>query len=310
MQRLNNLSKRSAFHNFRLGELELTVVSDGHIVFDPKQPILAPGISEEEVNKVLENYYLPTEYVDIAMNVLVIQHKEKTVLIDSGAGITMGENSGWLLNNLRIAGIDPSVVTDIILTHAHSDHIGGVLDETGNLSFPNAQVYLTKAEHDFWLADHVNLSKSKLGDKEWFINFSVDIIKRAKDKLGDKLRLVETDATIFDFLKLISAPGHTPGHVAVMISSQGESLFHLGDTSHTHVLLFEHPEWGFEADYDFEQGVQTRIKLMSELADGRQRAFSFHLPFPGLGHVGRHNGAFTWIAETFTGFNAAPFYAA
>lgn len=305
MQNSSQLSKKSAFHRFTLGDLELTIVSDGHIVFDPKQPILAPGIAEEKVNKVLEEHFLPTGYVDIAMNVLVIKTADKTILIDTGAGSTMGDSSGWLPGNLQIAGISAADVTDIILTHAHSDHIGGLLDAQGALIFPNANVYLTKAEHDFWLGENVDLSKSKLGNKEWFVDFSVKIIKEVKDTLGSQLHLVDDDTELFDFLKLIPAPGHTPGHVAIQLSSQGESLFHLGDTTHTHVLLFAHPEWGFEADYDFAQGVQTRIHLMAALADKKCRAFSFHLPFPGLGHVGRTGNGFRWIAETFTGFSAS-----
>lgn len=303
----DNLSRKAAFHRFNLGNLALTVVSDGHILFDPKQPILAPDIDENKVNEVLEEFFLPTGYVNIAMNVLVIKSSTRTILIDAGAGYTMGERSGWLLNNLEIAGIYHNEITDVILTHAHSDHIGGLVKEDGELAFPNADVYLTAIEHDFWLSDNVDLSKSRLTDKKWFTDFTVEIIKRAKSALESKLHLVGTNAELFDFLKLIPAPGHTPGHVAIQISSNGEKLFHLGDSAHTHVILFEHPEWGFEADYDFEEGIATRTKLMSQLADERMRVFSFHLPFPGLGHIKRKATGFEWVAELFTSFNAQNF---
>lgn len=304
MNSRDRISGRAGFHRFNVGDLELTVVSDGNIVFTPKQPILAPGVPEAEVNEVLRNNFLPIDHVTIAMNVLVIRSEQKLILIDAGAGNTMGESSGWLLENLAIAGIKPEDITDIVLTHAHSDHIGGVISKEGALSFPNAEVYMTRAEHDFWTADKVDLSQSKLSDKEWFIDFSLGIIERVKQALGNRLHLVKSDAALFGFLQLIPAPGHTPGHVAIQIASAGEVLFHLGDVVHTHVILFEHPEWGFEADADFVQGVATRQQLLNSLSDSRQRIFSFHLPWPGLGHVRRKDRSYEWVSEPFTSFSA------
>jgi glyoxylase-like metal-dependent hydrolase (beta-lactamase superfamily II) len=304
MNKTDKVTGKSGFHRFHVENLELTVVTDGSIVFDPKQPILAPGVREEEVNEVLRNSFLPTDHVTISMNVLVIRSHDRVVLIDTGAGHNMGDGSGWLMGNLAIAGINPEDVTDVVLTHAHSDHIGGVVREDGTLSFPNADVYMTKTEHDFWTGGTVDFSKSKLSDQKWFIDFSLDIIEKAKKALGERLRLVESDAALFGFLNLIPAPGHTPGHVAMQIVSEGEMLFHLGDVVHTHVILFEHPEWGFEADSDFEQGVATRQSLLNTLTDSRQRIFSFHLPWPGLGHVRRAGKSFEWVGESFTGFSA------
>lgn len=297
-------SQPAAFYRFTLGELELTVVSDGHILFDPPQPVLAPGIPHAQFVSVLESYFLPTSYVDIAMNILVIKKGRKLILVDAGAGTTMGTRSGWLLPNLEIAGIRPDDVTDVLLSHAHSDHVGGVLREDGSLAFPNASVHMTRAEHDFWLSAKVELTNSKLADKKGFLDFSVPIVQAAKAALGTRLHLLEPGVELFDSINLVPAPGHTPGHTAFLIRSQNEELFHMGDAAHTHVILFEHPEWGFEADADFDQGVATRLAIMNQLADNRKRAFSFHLPWPGLGHVRRKNQAFEWVAEQFTSFAA------
>jgi glyoxylase-like metal-dependent hydrolase (beta-lactamase superfamily II) len=278
-------------------------VSDGYIVFDPPQPILAPETSKTAFDSVLESYFLPTDHVKIALNILVIRNGRQVILIDAGAGATMGDQAGWLLPNLEIAGIQADQVTDILLTHAHSDHIGGVITAAGKLAFPNAHVYMSRAEHDFWLGGAVNMSKSKLADKEWFINFSVPIIQAAKKALGPRLHLLEPGAGLFDFIQAIPTPGHTAGHTSYLIRSEGEELLHMGDLTH-HMLLFDHPEWGFEPDYDFEEGIATRIAMLRQLADERMRAFSIHLPWPGLGHVRKKANAFEWVSEPFTGFNA------
>jgi glyoxylase-like metal-dependent hydrolase (beta-lactamase superfamily II) len=288
----DGIFKKTAFHRFGLGDLELTVVSDGHIVFDPPQPLVAPGIESSEFRKVLRDYFLPEDYIDIAMNILVIKSSDRVILVDSGAGQTMGDRSGWLMESLAIAGFKPEDITDILLTHAHSDHIGGIVTTDGQLNFPNAEVYMTRKEYDFWMAEKVDMPKSKLTDKESFIEFSVQIIKRTVKALGTRLHLLEGNAELFGLIKLVPAFGHTPGHTALRITSNGEHLFHIGDIAHTHSVLFLHPEWGFEADYDFKMGVETRQKILTQLADSRELAFSFHLPFPGLGHVRRKDNGF------------------
>jgi glyoxylase-like metal-dependent hydrolase (beta-lactamase superfamily II) len=303
MNTICDISRKTGFHRFWTGGLELTVVSDGYIVFDPPQPLLAPVASKAAFNSALESYFLPTDRVEIALNTLVIKKGTQVILIDAGAGPTMGDRSGWLLPNLELAGIQPGQVTDILLTHAHSDHIGGVLNAAGELAFPNATVYMSRREHDFWLKGDVDLSKSRLAEKEGFIRFSVPIILAAQKALGSKLQLLEPGAVLFDLVTAIPTPGHTAGHTSYLIRSEGEELLHMGDLTH-HMLLFDHPEWGFEADYDFEEGIATRKKMLARLADTRLRAFSIHLPWPGLGHVRRKAGAFEWIGEPFTGFIA------
>jgi glyoxylase-like metal-dependent hydrolase (beta-lactamase superfamily II) len=303
----DRISKKTAFHRFGLGSLELTVVSDGHILFHPAQPLVAPGIENSQFRELLRDYFLPEEYIDIAMNVLVIKSHDRVILIDSGAGQTMGERSGWLTESLKIAGFRPEDITDILLTHAHSDHIGGITTMDGQLVFPNADVYMTQKEYDYWMAEKIDLSKSKLTDQEGFAAFSVAIIKRTVEALGNRLHLLQDNAGLFGLVQLVPAAGHTPGHTAFLITSGGEHLFHMGDIVHSHSVLFAHPEWGFEADYDFTVGVATRQKILARLAESRELVFAFHLPFPGLGHVRRKGKGFEWQPNAYTSFAAADF---
>ncbi|WP_205514580.1 MBL fold metallo-hydrolase [Longitalea arenae] len=303
MYTTNSISRKAGFHRFGLGTLELTVVSDGFIVFDPPQPILAPETSKACFKSALESHFLPSGFVKIALNMLVIKNGAQVILIDAGAGNTMGDSSGWLIPNLELAGIRPAEVTNILITHAHSDHIGGILTSTGDLAFPNAKVYMPRNEYEFWDSGTVNLSKSKLVDKEGFIRFSVPIIQAVKKALGAKLILFEPGQILFDFIKAIPTPGHTPGHTSYLIMSEGQELIHMGDLTH-HLLLFEYPDWGFEADYDFKEGIVTRKEMLHRLAETRQLAFSIHLPWPGLGHVRKKGGAFEWVSEHFTSFSA------
>ena len=288
----------NSFHKLRLGSLDLTVVSDGFILFDKVQPGFAPGIDSVKVKQVLSENFLPSDHVDLGLNVLVVRNKGGIILIDSGCGFRFGKGSGKLVGSLKEAGIQPDDVTAIALTHGHPDHLGGLVNETGASVFKNARIYLSRIEKEFWLASKQDFSHSRMRN-EALKKMVIDIAQDTLQKLEHQLVLFEDKATVLGCLRMDLTPGHTPGHTAITIFSNGEELVHTGDLVHSAVLSFAHPEWGFDGDTNFDEAIITREKVLLDLSNNKKQIFSYHLPWPGLGHVRKKEAGFEWVHGTY-----------
>lgn len=287
--------KNSGYFTFPLGTLQVFVFTDGESIVENIQPMFAPNITPSDIENFLNQRFLSSDKLTLAGNVLVIKTEDRVILIDTGCGQKLGPNSGKLLENLISVRIQPENITDIVLTHAHPDHIGGIVNADDSLAFRNAKIYLSKKEYDFWTAETPDFSK---GTQNAIADFEIQFAKHHISLIEREIQFYEDDAELFGFLKMENTPGHTPGHTIITISSDGEELVHIADTFQ-HIILVEHPEWGNQIDSDFELGIKTRKDLLEKLASTKQLLFGDHLPFPGLGFIEKNEKGYRYIPKAF-----------
>lgn len=265
---------------FRLGAWEAFSILDGVIVSTPVQPFYAPEAKPEEIGRLLAANDLPLDKISLCMNVLVLRDNSGVTLVDPGAGSAFGPLGGALPAGLAQAGIAPDQVTRVVLTHAHPDHLAGLLDPSGKPLFPRAEVYISRREADYWLDPKIDTSVYKV--PATMVQF---LLGTARKVLG-KVNLKRCEyGQILQGIELIDAPGHTPGHSLVRFKSGAEHLVHIGDAVHVWALQFPRPEWTMAGDTSPPQAVTTRRKIFTQFAEQRTAVMGYHMPFPGLGRV-------------------------
>ena len=205
-------------YQFKIGAFHCLAVSDGTFVYPPAG--VFANASKEEYEGALRERHLCLDEVKTPYICLYLDTGDHRVLVDTGAG-PLAPTTGRLAKNLQSAGIDPAAIDTVILTHAHPDHVGGNLDSHGKLAFPNARYVMSREEWDFWTSKP-DLSSLKCNDhlKHLMLQYAREMLPPIQHRLD----LVDGDAEVVAGLRTLAAPGHTPSHVALEISSQGEVL--------------------------------------------------------------------------------------
>ena len=276
-----------AFYRFKLGTIEATVVSDGPLAIgEPKNTFRGP--TPDELNKMMSDQFLPTNNVVLDQNALVINTGDKLAVFETGmSSVKRNDAMGRLVANIKASGIDPNDVDAVIPTHAHIDHIGGIMAADGSRNFPNAQIYISQADLEFWTDD------KRLGTPA---EGSALAARKNLIPNRDRIAFYKDGQEVIPGVQAMLTPGHTVGHTSFVVSSGGKSLFLVGDLTH-HVILIEKPQMEVAFDTDPKQGVTTRIKAMDMLAAQRMPALVYHLPFPGIGHLAKQGDGFRYVAE-------------
>lgn len=286
---------RNNYLKIKLDKIEVLLFSDGHVFLEKPQPTFAPEITSSNFKSELESLHLGSNSLDLAINIMLIKTEDRTILIDSGSGKHFGENEGWLLENIQDAGIKAEEITDVFITHGHRDHIGGLITVIGDLVYPNARYHIAKKEYDFWMKDNPDFSKSKLNQES--AKKSIIFTKRVLGSIKEQMRFFDYGDTLFSILQTELAEGHTPGHTIFTISSGNKSIKNIVDTIHTPILI-GNPEWGTQWDVDFKKGIETRKKILEDCFIKNQLTMSSHLPWPGLGYIGKKN-SYYWMPLPF-----------
>jgi glyoxylase-like metal-dependent hydrolase (beta-lactamase superfamily II) len=287
------------FYRFTIGEMKITVFSDGFFHFPMEllaveltpYDFIAFDADPDYRDAFFSNHLVPDDHVPLQMSPLLIETGDQRILVDSGWGEESPPTAGLLGTSLESLGISNESIDLVILTHAHPDHLGGLVNPaTGNPVYPNAEVVMSETELAFWESDDPDSVYDPILDVEAV----VPAMKSVLGSLRDHIRVVSSEQEITTGIQGLLSPGHTPGHMCVMAESGNQSLMIVGDSIvFTHVS-FEYPEWRNFADIDHTAATESRRMLLDRASSDEMLIMGFHFPFPGLGYALRHGNAYRW----------------
>lgn len=226
---------------------------------------------------------------ETSVNAYLVDTGSRRILIETGAGGVFGDCCGRLPEILTAAGYPPESIDVVLLTHLHGDHSGG-LTRDGHRVFPNADVHLARRELDYWMSD-AEKQRAKPAHEAWFAQGRGQL---APYHAAGRIRTFEDGAQLFAGVRAVPIPGHTPGHSAYLVESQGRRLRVIGDMIHAPEIQLAHPSVTIDFDADEARAATTREDALAELADTRELVAAPHISFPGLGHIYRAGEGFAW----------------
>jgi glyoxylase-like metal-dependent hydrolase (beta-lactamase superfamily II) len=275
----------------KVGEIDVLVISDGVLPLPTK--MLGHNADPAVRAAWLHDMFLPPDAFDWALNVVVVRSGGKTILIDAGLGADPDlhlPRAGQLVKRLEAAGIDLASVTDLVLTHMHMDHIGGLLvDGVKEQLRPDLRIHVAAAEVKFWEAPDFSHTAMPPG----FPDALRSAAKRFVNQYHNHLRQFDVEHEVAPGVVVRRTGGHTPGHSVVRLASGGDALTFAGDAVFT--VGFEQPDWHNGFEHDPEEAARVRIRLLQELAKTGEMLVATHLPFPSVGRVAVDGDAFRWV---------------
>lgn len=278
---------------FKHAELDAFVVNDGQL---SELTAFFSNVPPFVVRRNFQFYNGPDSVLRAAQNVLVLRDANDVMVFDTGSGLAdlteFGGTGGQLIPSLKTSlAINPADVTKIFLTHAHGDHVGGLIGANDTRAFPNATVCISRIEHEFWLQTPEVISKLFPNVPPFLVAGTTAFYGLVARVYRDKLVLLN-DLESVGKVQLVLTPGHTPGHSVYRIRTRGKSLMVVGDSLPTRTTAIQHPEWSIVSDTNLTQAIKTRIALMETLSDERTTASIYHQAFPGLEYIVRDRYTF------------------
>jgi glyoxylase-like metal-dependent hydrolase (beta-lactamase superfamily II) len=277
------MSTRS--YSFPLGDFTCVCLSDGSLDY-PIQNFFA-NVHPQEIEAALQQQNLPTDYITTPYTYLFVNTQENHILVDMGAG-HLGPRTGKLMQSIQAAGINPETIDTVVITHAHPDHIGGTINDEGDLNFPNAGYHISRVEWEYWFSESATTSAPKP---------FVEIARNNLSVIEDRINLVDGESEIVPGIFVIPAPGHTPGHMVVEVVSNDQRLYYIGDTV-LYPLHLEHPDWLPIYDILPEQAAISKSTIFDLAAEKQALVVGQHFPpFPSLGHVIKKENGWKWQSK-------------
>jgi len=251
-----------AFKTFQVGKLEVTSLHDKNNLLPNDGKVLGVDAGEKAVANVLSAAGASTDSIKLSVDGLLVKEGNKHILIDTGLGPSA---QGLLIKSLEKAGVKPEQITDVLITHVHRDHIGGLVTAEGKAAFPHAAVQISAPDWA-WLQTMPNQAALVAVIKPQVTTFTP----------GDK---------VLPDITSVPLPGHTPGHVGYQITSGKQRILDIGDTAHSSIVSLAKPEWAIGYDNDRAEGIANREALLAKLAADHELIFAPHFPYPGVGYI-------------------------
>jgi glyoxylase-like metal-dependent hydrolase (beta-lactamase superfamily II) len=280
----------SGSYRFHVGDIRATVLSDGVIGGPPR--VYASDAPEAELQAVLRRAFLPADHMTLNLNTLLIETGGRRILIEAGAGKTMGPNGGRIFENLAAIGLGPGDIDAIVISHTHPDHVGNLRAADGSKAFPRATVFAPKADWDFFVRTDPDLSYMPV-PQDFRVRFAA-AIKTSLEPVKSDLTLYEAGTEIGPGLTTIAASGHTPGMATFLVHSGNDQLLLTADLAYHPVVNIDRP-WVPGPDRDKETALASRRRVFDQAATDRIPVLGFHFPFPGLGRLLKTDGAYVWV---------------
>ena len=282
----------AGFYRLKVGDLEVTALSDAFVPVD-QHWLTGDKAALDGVAKALHE---DPHVLDGSDTGYLVNTGKQLILVDAGSGTWFGGGAyGHLAGNLRSAGYTPEEVDVVLVTHLHSDHIGGLTTKDGNRVFPNAEVYVAKAENDFWLSPEIAAKAPK--DAQPFFQ-RAQAIAAPYIKAG-KWHTFSGSEAIVDGVQIVPLPGHTPGHTGYEFSSNGQKILFWGDIIHAPRVQLQHPELTVIFDTDPTAAAATRMRLLPKLAHEAVVIAGPHMLFPGFGRLHKEASGYSWAPVVF-----------
>lgn len=276
-------------HRLKLGNFEVTSILDGFIELDPRLLTAPP----ELVQRLLEASNLPYGPIRTPVNTFLVNTGDKLVLLDTGGAKFLGPNAGRLVQGLAAAGVEPSQIDEVYITHMHGDHLHGAVTPEGAALFPNAVLRIAQQDVDYWLSPEVEAA-APAAQKGRFMP-----AKRAKAAYGDRLKPFKHGEELTPGIASVAAVGHTPGHTCFMVTSGTARMLAVGDLIHIAPVQFANPEVTIAFDWEPAKASSARMNMFDLAAKDDILVAAVHLPFPGLGHLRKTGSSYAYTPLTW-----------
>jgi glyoxylase-like metal-dependent hydrolase (beta-lactamase superfamily II) len=300
------------YYRFRVGDFEVTALLDGTHPFPATEVLMhrpldgaAARVKLFADSAAATTARLTAAFVDLppegSINAFLINTGRQLILVDSGAGTLYGDCCGHLISNLRAAGYDPKQVDQVLLTHLHADHVGGIAPN-GIMAFPNATIRVRRADLEYW----TDAKRAEVAPQYLKPMFAGAVASLRPYLAANRVSTFDAQSEVLPGIVAIPAPGHTPGHTVYQIASRDRQFMVWGDIVHVAALQFPDPAITLIYDSDEDQAEAQRIALFKRVSDGRTLVAAAHIAFPGVGHVTQRETGFAWIPADYTTRVAAP----